>query len=50
VTLGALRVAVPELFTGAMTYRMAPGQYLDPSRFLTLGRWGGEMGVSRRSG
>ena len=50
VTLGALRAAVPELLTRAMTYRMAPGQYLDPSRFLTLGRWGGEMGVSRKSG
>jgi hypothetical protein len=37
VAIAALRETVPELFSAAAT--MDPPRFLDPSRFLTLGRW-----------
>jgi hypothetical protein len=43
VTLTALRAVAPDLFARTMTAPIEAQRYLNPERFLTLGRWGTAM-------
>jgi hypothetical protein len=48
-TLRALRVVVPELLKRSDGEAAPAPEYLDPARFLTVGRWGGDAIIATSS-